>query len=155
MPTDPTGTTPPVTPDTLSDSASRADLGAIDAQTALIIKVCEARIEKRYVSEVADIRARHNGLRERHLGALRELREKLNAVRLDDFLKIGTGLLAGVVIRAFGDRGEAALKEPWVGYQLFFLLLGVAYFVVHHLIPTQRKREIDRELANVERDRDS
>jgi len=62
---------PVATPETLSDIASQADLGPLDEKTALIVKLCEARVEKKVLSTITNLEARLAALEERYKGTER------------------------------------------------------------------------------------
>jgi hypothetical protein len=137
---------PAATPETLSDMAAHADLGPLDDRTALIVKYCEATIEKTIVT---DLKTRFSALQEKYKALLRELRDKLQSIKFDDFLKIVIGLLGGFLIRAFSQQGTDALKDYWVDTAIFFFIVSLIFLVVSYLSPSARKKELDKELKNL------
>jgi hypothetical protein len=140
---------PVATPETLSDIASQAHLGPLDEKTALIVKLCEAKMEKRSSSTIANLETRLAALEEKYKGALRELRDKLQSIKFDDFVKIIIGMLGGFVIRAFSQQGVNAVKDVWVGTAIFSFILCLIFLIVRYLHPSGRKQELDKELKKL------
>lgn len=138
---------PAATPETLSDMAAQADLGPLDEKTALIVKLCEARIEKTIVT---DLKTRLAALEEKYKSLLRELRDTLQSIKFDDFLKIVIGVLGGFLIRAFSQQELNAFKDLWVDTAIFFFMVCLIFLVVRYLQPSTRKHELDKELKKLD-----
>ena len=90
--------TPTATPDTLSDIASSADLGPLPADQALKIRLCELRIENKFLPIVGDLQSKVATLKAQCKSVLIELRDKIQTLRLEDILKVLLGLLASLLI---------------------------------------------------------
>jgi len=148
MPTKPE-TQPVATPQTLSDLASQVDLGPIDPQTALIIKLCEAKAEQKTSSIISAHQTNFAALQEKYKAILRELRDKLQSIKVDDFVKVIIGLVGGLGISAFTQKGWNAIKDIWVDIEIFFFIIGLFFLIVRYLAPSQRKKELDKELQNL------
>jgi hypothetical protein len=144
------GLSPTATPETLSDMASQADLGPLAPQTALMVKLAEARLKNQFAVDTAGIRSKLSALEQKYIATLRELRDKLMALRLDDILKIGIGILGGLVARTLSERGIKALEDPSVDYELFFLLVGFVFLIVRGMAPLGRRKEINAELKKID-----
>lgn len=142
-------TRPAATPETLSDIASQADLGPIDKETALKIKLCEARAENKFSSTITNLEARLAATEEKYKAILRELRDKLHSIKFDDFVKIIIGMLGGFVIRALSQKGVDAFKEFWVGTSIFFFIICLVFLIVRYLAPSRRKRELQKEIERL------
>jgi hypothetical protein len=138
---------PAATPETLSDMASHADIGPLDDRTALIVKLCEARIEKTIVTE---LKTKLSALEEKYKALLRELRDKLQSIKFDDFLKIVIGLLGGFVIRAVSQQGINVIKDYWVDTAILLFIVSLIFLVVRYITPSQRKKELNKELKNLD-----
>jgi hypothetical protein len=143
---------PAATPETLSDLASQADLGPLDEKTALMVKLCEARAENKTSSTVTNLQVRVSVLEERYMALLRELRDKLQSIKFDDFVKIVIGVLGGFVIRAFSQQGYDAIKDTWVGISIFFFIVCFVFLIVRYLAPSRRKKELEEELKKLKGD---
>lgn len=142
--------TKPATPDTLLDAASRADLGKIDEKTALMIKYCQLVAEAKFAAEIAALQSRVAALEEKHLGTLRELRDKLDAIRFDDVLKVLIGIFGGFLVRAFSDKGLNALQDTWVDASSLGLVLSLVFLILRYVSPSARKREITADLQRLQ-----
>lgn len=108
------------------------------------------RLRRQFAEETATIRVTAASLREKYCATLRELREKLTGVRLEDFFKFLVGVLSGIVIRSFAEKGLEALYDKLVATQLLVLVIAFVFLVVLYLGPRGRKREIREELRRVE-----
>jgi pilus assembly protein TadC len=139
-------TRPVTTPETISDLAAQADLGTLDQKTALIIKLCEAKAENKASSTISSLQTNLATLRERYKALLRELRDKLQSIKFDDFVKIIIGLLGGFVIRAITQQGIKAFEDKWVGISIFFFIICLVFLIIRYLAPSKRKKELDKEL---------
>jgi hypothetical protein len=140
------GTAPSATPATLTELASDVDLGPLDGQTALIVKVCEAQQQTKYEKMLSERDSKLAALSAQYDATLRELRDKLDAIRLDDFVKVGFGLLAGIVIRRLTEVGSDAFTEPWVNYSMLGLFLSFAFLLVRWIGPSTRRNEVKAEI---------
>ena len=141
---------PTATPDTLSDIASKADLGPVDSNQALMIKFCEAKVENKYLPIVGELKGKVNTLRTQYIGVLRELREKIQAVRFEDFLKVVLGVLVAFLVRSVGQKGTEAITDFWTLIEFFLFIFCLGFLAVRHIQPTTRKREIEKELKQIE-----
>src|SRR5437879_4408178 len=87
------------TPETIIEIAGQAQVGPIDEKTALLIKLCESKTRADSDKEIALLKEKHRGLREKHIATLRELQHGFIALGFDDFLKILIGILGGFLVR--------------------------------------------------------
>ncbi len=142
--------TPTATPDTLSDIASRADLGPLDPNEALKIRLCEVRVENKYLPIVGDLQTKVATLKTQYVSILRELRDKLQALRLEDILKVVLGVLGAILGRNFSQLGKEAVTDFWTLIEIFLFIICFGFLAVRHIQPTKRKREIENELKLVE-----
>ena len=140
----------PATPDTLSDRAAEADLGQISPKAALQISVCEAQLTAKHAKECGELQVRLRGIQERHRACLRELREKCRAITTEAFVLVFVGLFGGFIVRALSQTGTDAIKDIYVGFAIFFIILCLAFLAARYFGPTIRKTEITEELKSID-----
>lgn len=134
------------TPETLSELAAQADLGTLDQKTALMLKLCEVKAENKASSIISSLQTNLATLQERYKALLRELRDKLQSIKFDDFVKIIIGLLGGFVIRSITQQGLIAFEDKWVVISIFFFIICLVFLIIRYLAPSKRKKELDKEL---------
>jgi hypothetical protein len=140
----------PATPDNLSDMASRADLGPLDPDQALKIKLCELRIENRFLSTVGDLQSKVATLKVKHKNSLIELRDKLQTLILEDLLKVLVGILVALLSHNFSQKGMKAFDDSLTFIELFSFVVCLGFLIFRLISPTRRKREIQNELDIIE-----
>ena len=138
-----------VTADTLSDIASKAPLGGINERETFLINLCESRKNIECLEKTTSLNEKIIKLEERYIGLLREIRDKLQSVNFDDFLKIIVGILSGIVARAFTKDGSNAVGEPVVKWSIFFLIFFSIFLIIRLFGPSKRKNEIIKELDSI------
>jgi hypothetical protein len=140
---------PKATPDTISDVAAQADLGPLDDKTAMMVRLCEERIEKKYLQHVAELRVRIASTEEKYVAALRELRDTLRSIKFDDFLKVIIGILAGIIVLALRQQGIQAFTDFWVAFSSVAFIIVLTFIVIRYLGPSVRRREVKEELKSL------
>ena len=143
---------PAVTPETLIDMASKAELKPLDEKTALIVKLCVATTEKSLTTNIADLQVRLAGLQERYKGILRELSDKIQGLTFIDILKVVLGFLAALIGRTISQQGIEAFKDFWTWAEVAFFVICFGFLIVQYINPRKRKLEVDRELEKLEKE---
>lgn len=115
-----------------------------------MIKVCEARQAASFEQKLSQLRDEHTAQRERYRALLREHRDRLDALKLDDLLKVLVGMFGGFLIRAFSEKGLGAFSDTWVGFSVFLLAVSLSFLIVRAVRPSNRRREIDAELRELD-----
>lgn len=135
-----------ITPDSIYDAASNVELSDMGSEEALKIKLCVANEEIRFKERIHKLEVNNTEFKVNYTNILRELREALQGIRFNDFLKILIGILGGFIINSITKDTEAFLKDK-LGLTAFFLLVFCILFLIYQYIaPLKRKEEIAKEL---------
>ena len=138
------------TPDTISYLAAHTELSPMDEKTALSIKLCEEKINNKLNEKYSKLNEKNIELKEKYRAILHELRDRIQTIKFDDFLKIIIGILGGFVVRAFNQQGIEAIKEIWVGSSILIFVFVLFFLIIRYLGPSTRKKEIENELKRLD-----
>jgi hypothetical protein len=142
--------TPIITPETIIDGASKADLGTIDEKTALMIKLCEIRADKKYYENLQPLKLKIVELEEKYKSILREMRETIQSVKFGDFLKVFVGILGGFIISSASQKtSDEYFSNVWCFGAVMLFILGVLFLIGQYAKPTKRRKEIIEELNRI------
>lgn len=139
-----------VTPETISDIASQADIGPIDHREALMIKLCETREENKYKDKLNLLKSQIIELDVKYKNILRELRDTLQSIKFDDFLKILLGISGGIIVRSGHQQSfPELLKDGMVLFSGLIFIISLFILTLRYVGPSTRKSEIIEEIKRV------